>query len=630
MIRRLAVALVLAIGAAFAMAPEAHAGPVEVSAQASSARVEVGEPFSVELRAMTERGAGSPSDPELRAPAGFSVAGPSISTQSIVQIFNGRTNAKTGIGATWQLTASTPGHFTIPAPSVTVNGQRLQANPIPIDVVPSTGTRRAPSGMSLLPGGPGFSWPLSPQPRSAEPDLDEVEESLARDLSMDRAPDAQLFLRAVVDKTSAVVGEQVTVSFYAYHRVNFEMTERHEASLDDFVRVPLLKNPGSDPPVYAQAGGHKFAVRLLDRIALFPVRAGALHTGAMQARFSGRSVGSRVLRSSNDVAITVTEPPIAGRPAGYSLGDVGQFTLTATVEPRSIDQGGAVSVTLKLAGKGNLPETLRVPARAGVDWLDPEKKSAIEPTGNVVGGYRSFGYVVRIAEAGDVDLGKVDLAAWDPVAKRYQVASANLGIIRVAASAPVASGSAAPAPNATATADDSRSPFATLPPARHELTSAPHAEAPPLEGAPFWWTLVTPPGLVLASSVGLRAAARLKQRRREISTSSTSLADAALRDLREAEGRGDARGVAAGAERALHHGIEAFTGLRSRGVLLGDLTRELEARGVPKPLAERTERALVRSDSLRFDPSASASAIADLGAETRSILRALEDVGDAP
>src|SRR5581483_11353825 len=89
-------------------------------------------------------------------------------------------------------------------------------------------------------------------------DPDEVLGNGAPELALPNAPDSQVFLHAVVDKKNVVVGEQASISFYVYHRVDFEMTERHEAPLADFLRVPLLKNPGSDPPIVAVAGGHRF------------------------------------------------------------------------------------------------------------------------------------------------------------------------------------------------------------------------------------------------------------------------------------------------------------------------------------------------------------------------------------
>ena len=42
----------------------------------------------------------------------------------------------------------------------------------------------------------------------------------------------------------------------------------------------------------------------------------------------------------------VSEPPIAGASAGYAVGDVGKFALSADVSGRDIEQDGAIGVTV--------------------------------------------------------------------------------------------------------------------------------------------------------------------------------------------------------------------------------------------------------------------------------------------
>jgi hypothetical protein len=87
----------------------------------------------------------------------------------------------------------------------------------------------------------------------------------------------------------------------------------------------------------------------------------------------------------------------ASRPPGYALGDVGRFALSAQVQPREIEQGGAVGVHVELSGTGNLPSSLAMGAREGVEWLTPEVHDEVGPTAHdAYGGKRSFDYVVRV------------------------------------------------------------------------------------------------------------------------------------------------------------------------------------------------------------------------------------------
>lgn len=366
---------------------------------------EVGEPFTVELKVTTTSGA-SPSGPYLSFPAGLTGRGPSLSSHSMTSIRNGVRRSSQGLSATWVLRSSLTGSFHL-SPSMEVDGTKVSRS-ITVKVVPKgQGPSPAPGTGLGGPFGPGFgslgpglgsqglfgaplvgpnvlAQPLVPDfGPGDDPPYDEA-------LSMPSAPDEKLFLRIVPDKERAVIGEQVTLSYWVYYAVSFDMKDRREPPLSDFVRVPLLKNPGVDRAVSAKVGGKRFQAQLLDRVAVFPTRAGDLRSGTMSARFSARGVGSHAERVSNDVVVKVTEPPTTGRPPGYVLGDVGAFRLESIVEPRSVEQGGAVGVTVKVAGSGNFPDKLRVPERVGVEWLDPEIRQSIEPLGGCSRAIDSF------------------------------------------------------------------------------------------------------------------------------------------------------------------------------------------------------------------------------------------------
>src|SRR5262245_5074484 len=85
--RLLAACLLSGVPAAFVGAPVNTVfaqSAAQVTSTASSDEVEVGEPFSIELKALSEN-QDQISAPELRAPAGFSISGPVISTQTYMQ-----------------------------------------------------------------------------------------------------------------------------------------------------------------------------------------------------------------------------------------------------------------------------------------------------------------------------------------------------------------------------------------------------------------------------------------------------------------------------------------------------------------------------------------------------------------
>jgi hypothetical protein len=602
-----------------ARAAGAQSAP-QVTVRASSDTVEAGEPFTIEIKAMVDRGEAPPSDPELRAPRDFSVNGPSESTQTLTTIngFGARPQIRVGLSATWQLSTQKTGKYTIPSPTVRWNGKRLGGSPVIIEVVPSTGRPRPqPNNPFLFPGGPGFNfpWPF----RRDVPQVDDDDSSDPRassELSMPTAPDPVVFVRAVTDKKSAVVGEQITLSFYVYFRYETQIAAWHEAPLSDFMRVPLLKNPGTEQAVVAVAGSHRYLAKLFDRQAIFPVKAGDLHTGSLRVTFGGARVGAYGDRATDDIVIHAVEPPRAGRPRGYEIGDVGQMTITASVQPRRVEQGGSVAVNLRLAGTGNLPHALHMPERTGIEWLDPEVKESIEPQNGVVGGWRSFGYVARIQESGKVDLGEVSLPYWDPVSKSYQVTKAQLGTVEVM---PVAN-LIDPATKLPAGAEPQKAdPFAAMPGARASLG----AYAPPrtiFEGRSLWLLIAAPPLAVGLVSAGSGAARGMKRRRSARRDTPGAHAQKALAEAADAEGKGDAKAAAAAVERAVHLAVEGATGLKSRGVLLADLPDELAKARVPAPLVDAIVSALSTCEAVRFDPDPKSTETRELLARARAVV----------
>lgn len=602
-----AVSLSLALAALSANTVFAQSPPA-VSASASENEVEVGETFTVELKALSESG-DAVTDPQLRPPAGFSVSGPMISTQSYMQFGAGVRKSMSGIGATWSLVASTPGSFTIPAPSVAWNGQRLRAVPLVIKVVPQGSKPRRPTGGFLFPGGGsggspfGPNWPFG---GGGQTDSDSDESSDDTALSLSKAPFADVFLHASADKTRVVVGEQVTISVHRYfvRAAYADISDRTPMRLEDFLRYSLISDAGVQTTSTARAGDKRFFTRLIEKYAVFPLRAGALRTSSLLETYVPWSRRGSFRRASEDLVIQVGEPPIENRPVGYRIGDVGQFQASALVQPRRVEEGGSVAVTVKIAGTGNFPTSLPVPEKTGAEWLDPEKKEVIAPRNGDIAGYRTFGYVVRLTRKGTVDLGTIEFPYWNPRARRYEIARTALGAIDVTPSATPAPSTTTTAPAPDAANDD---PFGKMPPPRTTLSAfARPPEGTLLQGPSFVAALAAPPLLALAGIAAASLARRARSRLADRKISPRTLAAAALTEAKRLKKAADERASAAAVERAIVLAIEAACGVKARGVLKETLAAELVAKGVAESTAQRAGDMLAACDKARFDPLAAA------------------------
>ena len=358
----------------------------------------------------------SPTNPRLRAPPGFTVQGPSVSTSQQLSFANGHFEHRRGITATWIVVGTRPGRFVVGPATVEVGKGVAVGEPVNIEIVAQGSIPRPPSSRRrgfFDPGNPFDPFSML-QHLPNMPGIDDLDDRPLIDAPPDapsdylvpHAPEPMAFLRATVTPTEAIVGEQVTLNVYAYAaRGPYDEVNSSEPSRADFLSQSIIDSSFKQPRYVVPIDAARWSVVKLRQIALFPLRAGTLTVGPMRLAFRGpgypeTSPGGGLGRQSAPLTVVAVEPPLAGRPPGYELGDVGTYTLIAEVEPRRVEVGDAVSAKIRLEGTGNVPHHVKVPEENGVDWLDPTITEGVTPNDSVVGGYREFRYVVRLDRSG--------------------------------------------------------------------------------------------------------------------------------------------------------------------------------------------------------------------------------------
>jgi hypothetical protein len=560
--------------------------------------------------------------------------GPNVSSSQQVTIVGGRIEHTRGLTASWTLMPSRAGTFQIGPPSVEVGGKTVQGKSVTVEVVPQGhGGSGAPRGQRRrgLPFDP-FDDPFDILGRPNRPfggllddllnDAPDAEPSLPpfpEELRVERAPDPVAFLRTVVRPQRVVVGEQVTLSLFAYGAFGpFREANPSEPQRADFIAYPVVENSSGEQmfrvPIEERTW---FAVKVRE-LALFPIKAGALSVGGMKMAFDGRRYrsskpGQAITRQGEEVDVIVTEPPLQGRPPGYALGDVGDYELSATVEPRKVTQGDAVSVFVELSGTGNVPLDVRVPQQTDVEWLKPTLSSDVSAQSGIVKGTRKFNYVVRIEKSGEVELGAVTLPFFDPSARRYGVVRAELGKVSVT-----------PNPNRKAIPKKDRN--------HDELTLAVRQKLGPAQEEPghladesgFWALVLAAPAGVVVAGGALRLGEALLRRRRRRLGDSDVLSSRALDQALKAVRAGDRAAAAVALERALFAAIEAKFGLKARAVLRGELASELTHRGIDGELAQAVVTLLDALEASRFSGDAGDQNLRVLSEDTRHWVRSLK------
>lgn len=601
---RLAVVVFVAALVAVAAPAQAQQG-LTLETRLSAAEAAVGEPFSLELSATSRDPNAVPQSPSLQVPRGFEVQGPSLSTQQRVELHGMTMTRSTGIVAVWTLVGSKPGRYTLGPASMMVNGRRVADRTVSVTIVPA-GSGAGPTRRqrrSLFDPFDDFDpfdlWTKRlPGLRGLEPPDDEFEvlPPVPPEYAIDHPGDPVAFLEAKVEPPTAVVGEQVTLRIIAHgSRGPFREGYAAEPKRPDFLSHSIVENTYGEQTHPQKVGDQIWHSVKVRELALFPLKTGPLTIGPMTMDFEGPRYSSRrgmkgIRRQSRELTVSVTEPPLAGRPPGYQVGDVGKFYLEATVEPRQTPAGGAVSVAAVLRGTGSVPGSLRIPEQNGVEWLEPTTTEELEVRQGKLGGTRTLRYVVELQRPGTVDLGELRLPFWNPAERRYEVARAALGTVVVT-----------PSPNAQTSAD-TKAPDPALDLLQERSELGPAARPPArLSDRPLYWLLLAigPLGLVITGSMvraGRWLSAKSKKARRDPKRVVATL-------IKEAAGllkSGHAEAAIPKVEKAILSAIEGRTGLKARGVLRTELVAELVARGIPEPLGRECSDLLDECDRARF------------------------------
>jgi hypothetical protein len=435
------------------------------------------------------------------------------------------------------------------------------------------------------------------------------------------------FIHATVDKTTAVVGEQIILSIYEYTdeslaRVAIEASDAHEPQLADFSRRSLLKD--DDRGIMAgtvSIGGRLWEVVLAHRWAIFPLRAGDLTIGAMSETLARPRAVSGAVRSTETLRLHVTEPPVAGRPPGYAIGDVGHFAVETQVTPRDVEQDAAVAVHVEVAGTGNVPPTIATPARDGVEWLTPEVHEQLAPIGHdTFGGKRTFDYVVRLHRSGDVDLGDITLPFWDPQKAAYDIARSPIGVVHVR---PTSTGGV---PGASPSGKGAQEALPDLPAQRDILENTRTSPRTHLDDSPLPWLLgigfwpLAFGGVVAGGAAGRRLANAWRGRR----ASPAAELDRRVAAARSACSGDDPRAADAATARALEAAALARGGVSIRGAVGDEVLDRLVGAGVTRESAQRLAELLRSCESARFSPTAADVAAArDRWREAQRAIREL-------
>jgi hypothetical protein len=503
------------------------------------------------------------------------------SQQMQMSFVNGRQSMRMVEEHQYVFHARKKGSFTIGPATVKVAGQTLSTRPVTVHIAPPL-----KNAISTAQG--------TPAQGGAQPPPDTLTGT------------EDLYIDARVDKPKVYVGEQVTASWRLYTKSDLlkyrNLTEpKHEDFWSEDLFIPSGQRASWDRQIVK---GEEYAVMLLLKKALFPLKAGSLTVTPLEAEAttlqSAFYSNASATRRSLPLTVEVMPLPVNGRPAGFDPANVGQFDLVGSLDRTSVKAGEALTFRISVKGIGNV-RNVKLPK---LDKLDGFK--AYEPTtketldkGDLVRGEKAYTYLLMPTRGGSLTLPVIELAYFDPTAGRYAIAKTQPISVTVEGDpSKVDTSSSAPSQ------DNVLGP--QIRPIRNKDKVRSHVGETLWRGR-FWWiVLVAPPGLWLLTL--LVDAIRRRLSRETAGSKRRRARRSARRRLRVAEYHIKAQRPSAffgECARVIYEHLEYRLGHKVEALTLGELRTHLEQSGFSKETTEACVRELENCDFARFAPSAS-------------------------
>ncbi len=331
------------------------------------------------------------------------LSGPNQSTS--VQIINGVSSSSLSLSYILQPTAQ--GTFTIGSSSVQYEGKTYTSQPLKITVVKGSPKPKEDQGTTIS------------------------NEEIAKNL----------FIRATLDKNKVYLGEQVTVTYKLYTRLNIaaQMSVNKLPQYQGFW-AEELETPQNISFATEVVDGKQYRVGLLKRAALFPTQAGKLEvtpfelaipvqvekkkkSNNMWDDFWGDPFGQAEIveynAKSNTLNVNVMPLPEKNKPASFK-GAVGKFDFSASIDKSVTKTNEPINLKLKISGTGNITllefPTFELPN--GFEKYEPKINEQINRA-SIISGYKEADYLLVPRIAGTREIPSIEFSYFDPSKKSY-------------------------------------------------------------------------------------------------------------------------------------------------------------------------------------------------------------------
>jgi len=337
------------------------------------------------------------------------LSGPNQSTS--MQIINGVSSSS--LTLSYILMPNSTGTFTIGSASIQYEDKTYTTDPIKVTVIKGLQKSKEDSGNQIS------------------------NEEIAKNL----------FIRATIDKNKVFLGEQVTVTYKLYTRLNIAS----QMSVD---KLPQYQGFWAEELETARnisfsrevIDGQQYSVGLLKRAALFPNQTGKLEVTPFELTIPiqvqkkknpnnvwddffgdpfGRAEIVEYQAKSNTLKVDVLRLPESNKPESFR-GAVGKFDFSVSLDKSNTKTNEPITLKFNISGTGNI-KLLELPPFElpnGFEKYDPKVDEQISRSGKI-GGVKKADYLLIPRIAGSREIPPIEFSYFDPEKKSYQSISSK-------------------------------------------------------------------------------------------------------------------------------------------------------------------------------------------------------------
>jgi len=262
-----------------------------------------------------------------------------------------------------------------------------------------------------------------------------------------------VFIRAIADKYNVVKGEQITVTYKLYTKLNISSPQISKLPQYKGFWAEALETGNNIQFEVEMYDGVRYRSAVLKKVALFPTKSGQLTVTPFELEipvivkksqrnndpfdsffndsFFGRTETIQFKAISNDVVINVSDLPTIGMPESFA-GAVGEFSFEATLDKNKVKANEPVTLKLEVNGKGNIElidlPTVKLPP--GFEQYDPKSFKNVNNKG-VVSGTKTEEYLIVPRVPGIKEIEPIKFSYFNPRLKKYIEETSSKFIINV-------------------------------------------------------------------------------------------------------------------------------------------------------------------------------------------------------